>query len=252
VATIQETLRAGKLYIVYQPIIDLGSKSTFGYEALVRSGVEEFPNAGSIIEAAVEARFMGELGRALRHMAVEGCPGYPIFVNVHPDEFDEGWLVRPDDAMNGHDHDIYLEITESVPHSHYRYCHAVLGEVRRRGVRVAVDDLGAGYSNLRYIADLEPEVVKLDRGLVAGVKRSSRRHRLVTSIVELCRSQGARVVVEGIETADELSAVLETGAQFAQGYYFARPAPELVELNWRELIEQVPPTAQASRRSGDP
>jgi EAL domain-containing protein (putative c-di-GMP-specific phosphodiesterase class I) len=112
----------------------------------------------------------------------------------------------------------------------------VLGEVRRRGVRIAVDDLGAGYSNLRYIADLEPEVVKLDRGLVAGVKRSSRRHRLVTSIVELCRSQGARVVVEGIETGEELRAVLETGAQFGQGYYFAKPSPELVQLDWREMI----------------
>lgn len=232
---IKQALEAGKFFIAYQPVVDLQRKTTYAYEALVRSELPEFPHAGAIISAAVEARYMGTLGRALRRYAVENCPAHPLFLNVHPDEFDEGWLVRPDDSITEHDKDVYLEITESVPLSHYRHCHSVLREIRAKGVKIAVDDLGAGYSNLKYIADLAPEIVKLDRELVANLTRESRLHTLVTSIVDLCRRQGARVVAEGIETRDELLAVIETGAHFGQGYFLARPSPELKPVEWKSL-----------------
>src|SRR5690606_18127244 len=129
----------GKLFIAYQPLVDLVTHRTFAFEALVRSEDPELPDALAVIRAAVEARFMGVLGRALRRKAIEGCPSYPLFLNVHPDEFDEGWLVRPDDSIAEHDRDVYLEITESVPLSHYRHCHSVLREVRAKGVKIAID-----------------------------------------------------------------------------------------------------------------
>jgi len=113
-----------------------------------------------------------------------------------------------------------------------------LGEVRRRGVKIAVDDLGAGYSNLKYIADLEPEVVKLDRGMIAGIKGGSRQYRLLQSIVTLCRQQGAMVVVEGIETKDECQAALDSGAEYGQGYFFARPAEGLVGVDWSSIPKE--------------
>jgi EAL domain-containing protein (putative c-di-GMP-specific phosphodiesterase class I) len=115
----------------------------------------------------------------------------------------------------------------------------VLAEIRAKGVRIAVDDLGAGYSNLKYIADLAPEIVKIDRGLVAGLSQHSRLHRLVTSIVQLCTEQGARVVAEGIETAEELRAVLATGAHFAQGYFLARPHREPPTPDWERLFRSL-------------
>ena len=235
--TVQEALEAGKLYIAYQPLVDLRQRTTFGFEALVRSEAPEFPNALAVIEAAVEARFMGQLGRALRRMAVEGCNRRKcaLFVNLHPDEFDEGWLVRPDDATAWHDGEIYLEITESVPLTHYRYCHSVLREMRAKGLRIAVDDLGAGYSNLKYIADLAPEVVKLDRTLVANLRTGERLHTLVTSIVDLCKRLGARVVAEGIETRTELEACIETGAHYGQGYFLGRPHRDPITVDWSRL-----------------
>jgi EAL domain-containing protein (putative c-di-GMP-specific phosphodiesterase class I) len=232
---IKQALEAGKFYIAYQPLVDLQRKTTYAYEALVRSEAPEFPNALFIIRAAVEARMMGTLGRALRRLAVEGCPSFPLFLNIHPDEFDEGWLVRPDDSMTEHDKDIYLEITESVPLSHYRHCHSVLREIRAKGMKVAIDDLGAGYSNLKYIADLYPEVVKLDRELIANLTCGSRLHTLVKSIVDLCRKQGARVVAEGIETREEMLAVIETGAHYGQGYFLARPDRVLPIVEWHTL-----------------
>jgi EAL domain-containing protein (putative c-di-GMP-specific phosphodiesterase class I) len=152
------------------------------------------------------------------------APPHPLFVNLHPNEFDEGWLVQPDDPIFHHDHAVYLEITESVPLSHFSLCHSVLAELRGRGVLLAVDDLGAGYSNLKYISDLSPEVVKLDRGLIVNLKEGTRQHRLVSAIVRLCEDLGTKVVAEGIETEEEARAVVATGAHYGQGFYFARPS----------------------------
>jgi len=233
--TVEQALEAGQIYVAFQPLVDLQRRTTFGFEALVRSECEDFPTALSIIEQAVEHRFMGQLGRALRHMAVTRCANHPLFLNLHPAEFDEGWLVRPDDAITGHDHDIYLEITESVPLTHFRYCHSVLREIRSKGIKVAVDDLGAGHSNLKYIADLAPEVVKLDRNLIAQLRRESRLQTLVMAIVELCKRLGARVVAEGIETREEMLAVLETGAHYGQGYFLGRPARDALPVVWSDL-----------------
>ncbi len=233
--TIEQALAAGQLYIAYQPLVDLRRRTTFGFEALVRSESADFPNALAVIERAVEERYMGQLGRELRRMAVENCSKYALFLNLHPDEFDEGWLVRPDAPSTLHDGPIFLEITESVPLTHYRYCHSVLREMRAKGLKVAVDDLGAGYSNLKYIADLAPDVVKLDRSLIAGLTTGGRLHILVKAIVDLCIQLGAKVVAEGIETREEMVAVLETGAHLGQGYFLGRPEREPVPVQWSTL-----------------
>jgi EAL domain-containing protein (putative c-di-GMP-specific phosphodiesterase class I) len=113
---------------------------------------------------------------------------------------------------------------ESVPLSHFEQCHGVLAEIRARGVLLAVDDLGAGYSNLKYIEDLYPQIVKLDRELVAGVRHDTRQFRLLHSIVRLCHEMDAKVVIEGVETVGELSAAMAAGTDYVQGYALARPA----------------------------
>lgn len=217
-------LSTGELKVVFQPLVDLGTRRIFAYEALVRSTSPEFRSPPALFAAAIEAECCGALGRAIREQAIESCPDFPLFLNIHPNEFDEGWLVQPDDPIFRHEHPIYLEITESVPLSHFHYCNSVLNEIRSKGIMLAVDDLGAGYSNLRYIADLAPEVVKLDRGLVTDLNRDSRRQKLVTSIVSLCVELGARVVAEGLEHPDEVKAVQDSGAHFGQGYVLARPS----------------------------
>jgi EAL domain-containing protein (putative c-di-GMP-specific phosphodiesterase class I) len=99
-------------------------------------------------------------------------------------------------------------------------------------VHLVVDDLGAGYSNLKYIADLHPRVVKLDRELIAGLSRGTRLFKLVAGIVRLCSELDARVVAEGIETVEELGAVIEAGARYGQGYLLARPANPLPPVSW--------------------
>ena len=234
--TVEEVIATGELFIAYQPIVSLAQREVFAYEALVRSTAPEFPNPFVLIEAALSQGHMGQLGRYLRRLAVVGCPDHRLFLNIHPDEFSSPWLVRPDDAATTHDCEVFLEITESVPLSHYQHCHSVLAEMRARGAKIAVDDLGAGYSNLKYIVDLEPEVVKLDRELIANLRQDSRLHRLVHSLVDMCTKLGARVVAEGIETKEELAAVIDAGVHFGQGYLLQRPNPEILPINWSELF----------------
>jgi EAL domain-containing protein (putative c-di-GMP-specific phosphodiesterase class I) len=232
---IGEALAAGDLYVALQPIVNFERRDVFGHEALARCKSPLFRDPLALIDEALASGCTGELGRALRAMAVRSCPDTALFLNLHPAEFDEGWLVRRDDALFSHDETIYLEITESVPLSHYEHCHGVLKEIRGRGISLVVDDLGAGYSNLKYIADLSPEVVKLDRALIANLRSQTRLHKLVTAIVRLCDTLGAKVVAEGIETIEEMWAVIDTGAHYGQGYLFARPAFPAPKVDWMVL-----------------
>lgn len=241
-SAIEDVAKQKQIYVVYQPIVDFKTGKPFAYEALVRSKSPLFPDPPSILSAAIEAKAMGRVGRIIRELASENCPDAPLFLNIHPNELDDSWLVRPDDPIFSHDHPVYLEITESVPLTHFRFCHGVLREVRGRGAMLAVDDLGAGYSNLKYIADLNPEVVKIDRDLVAGLRVSTRLHRLVAAIVRLCNDMGAQVVCEGIETYEEFAAARDAGAQFGQGYYFARPATPKPMYDWKKLSNPPPRT----------
>jgi EAL domain-containing protein (putative c-di-GMP-specific phosphodiesterase class I) len=240
---------------VYQPVVNLRTQEIFAYEALARSKSPDFDGPISLFAAAVEHSCAGELGRMLREMAIEEVPNEKLFVNIHPAELNEKWLVQPNDPIFQHTQELYLEITESIPLSHFHLCQSILAEVRDRGVHLVVDDLGAGYSNLKYIADLHPRVVKLDRGLIAGLRIGTRLFKLVSAIVVLCRELGAMVVAEGIETVDELKAVIAAGAHYGQGYLLARPAfPPPEEVNWpAEMTDEddvTGPVSSTRKRSG--
>ena len=183
----------------------------------------------------------------IREIAVPLCSGTPALRQPAPDRARRGVARPPDDPVFSHDDDIYLEVTESAPMTHFELCVNVLREVcGRAGVHLVIDDLGAGYSNLNLIADLEPRVVKLDRKLVQDLHRKPRQQKVVAMVVRLCEELGATVVAEGIETRDEFRAVCDSGAQYGQGYLFARPASPSRPSSGR-------PSTRASRpRRGQP
>jgi len=218
------SLVVSEIDVVFQPIVDLGSGWTMAFEALTRCRRPEFKNPVVLFEQAQREGAVGKLGRMVRQVAFERCDDAPLFVNVHPHELDEGWLVRPDDPIFFHDRPVFLEITESAAFNYFELCVSVLREIGARGGGyLVVDDLGAGYSNLKRVVDLEPKVVKLDIALIRGIEKNRRQQILVRQVVTLCHELGAEVVAEGIETEEELKAVLDTGAHYGQGYLFARP-----------------------------
>ena len=227
-------------FCVFQPLVDLRTQKVFAYESLARTKAADFEGPMQMFAAAVAENLTGELGRMLRSMSLEGCPGHPLFLNIHPAELNERWVVQPDDPIFQHSEDVYLEITEAVPLSHFRLCKDMLAEVRGRGVHLVVDDLGAGYSNLKYIADLHPRVVKLDRGLIAGLAKDTRLFKLVSAIVRMCTELDAKVVAEGIETETELEAVIAAGTRYGQGYLLARPAFPPPQVTWPPKVMPAP------------
>ena len=219
--------------VVFQPIVDLRTGKLRGLEALVRCKWEEYRSPITLFEQAGLEGSCGRLGRLIREVTFERGSGTPLFVNIHPGELESRWLVRPDDPLCFHDSEVFLEITESATFEHYDLCRDVLKEVcARNGASLAVDDLGAGFSNLERIVDLEPRIVKMDISLVRGIERNERKRILMTHLVRLCEDLGAQVVVEGIETVEELKAVRDTGAHFGQGYLLARPLWPTPKVNW--------------------
>jgi EAL domain-containing protein (putative c-di-GMP-specific phosphodiesterase class I) len=225
-------VRPEDLSTVFQPIVHLDNGELFAFETLVRCVVPGFSPI-ALFERASAEQSTGRLGRMIREIAVPLCSGIPVFFNLHPSELEQPWLVRPDDPIFSHDHDIYLEITESAPLTHFDLCASVLREVcARTGAHLVIDDLGAGYSNLKLIADLEPKIVKLDRALVQDLDRKPRQQKLVAIVVHLCHELGAGVVAEGIETTDEYHAVCDSGADYGQGYLFARPSFPMPSISW--------------------
>lgn len=235
--SLKRLIRSEDLSVVFQPILRLATGRVFAYEALTRCSVAEYRNPALLFDRASEEGCVGRLGRSVRETAVPLCEGVPLFLNVHPRELEERWLVQPDDPLCFHDHTVYIEITESVPLTHFALCRSVLRELKQRtDARLVIDDLGAGYSNLLLIADLEPSIVKLDRGLVMNIDKEPRKHMLVRGIVNMCVNLGAQVVAEGIETKEELEALRDTGVHYVQGFVFARPG---FPLPLADMIEHM-------------
>ncbi|MEM6705585.1 MAG: EAL domain-containing protein [Acidobacteriota bacterium] len=222
IAEVHRIADAKELGIAFQPIFELRSGEIYAYEALSRIRSKVFTNLERFYRAAAVSGRVGTLGRLHREQAIRLAPRLPLFLNVNPNEFNFPWLVRADDPIFRRE-DVYLELTESVPLSHFEQCRSVMEEVRKKGVHLAVDDLGAGYSNLKYISDLVPEIVKLDRDLITGIRNGTRQFRLLDSIVRLCKNLNAKVVAEGIETPEELASVQHANIDFCQGYLLGMP-----------------------------
>jgi EAL domain-containing protein (putative c-di-GMP-specific phosphodiesterase class I) len=240
---VRESIAADTVSVAFQPIFNMMRRRVFAYEALARPEHPAFNgNPALLFHTAARLGLAGQLGRRVREKATLLAPNVPLFFNIHPSELNAPYIVRPDDPVFTHTDGVYLEVTEQVPLKQYAMCKPMLTELGARGVNLVVDDLGAGYSNLKYIADLQPKMVKLDRELIIGLQVGSRLFRLVAQIVSLCHAMGAEVVVEGIETEAEYKAVRETGATYAQGYFVAKPMKNALPPIGVE-VRQVPPKA---------
>lgn len=226
-------LKPDDIGVAFQPIVDLSTGEIFAYEALVRCKIEEFRAPPALFAQAEREHCCGRLGRMIRDVSFSSDVPSAIFINLHPAELSERWLVRPDDPIGFHDNDVYLEVTESAAFDQPELTRRVLKDVCDRvDARLVVDDFGAGYSDVFRVLELEPDVVKFDRNLISNADQDSAKRERLNYLVDLCTELGALVVVEGVETTGELRAVRESGAPLAQGYLFARPANPAPNVVW--------------------
>ena len=244
-------LALNSLWMAYQPIVDVRSRKIFAHEALMRCDEPSWANPGMILDAAERFGELGRLGRRTRLLAATAMtaaldkldepdePGEPnesteslLFVNLHSADLVDPELFAADTALGRIAHRVVLEITErceltAVPELTNR-----MGALRALGYRLAIDDLGAGYSSLTSFALVEPEFVKLDMGLVRGVDSCRTRQKLVRSMTALCHDTDRLVIAEGIETIAERDMLIDLGCDYLQGYLLARPGEPFPKVNW--------------------
>jgi EAL domain-containing protein (putative c-di-GMP-specific phosphodiesterase class I) len=221
------------VYMVYQPIISWSRREPFGYEALVRSSDQSMPNPGALFDAAEQLSRIHDLGRQIRNKCAEPIarakPSQSLFVNLHTEDLLDNTLFDPDTQLARYSHQIILEITERAKLESVGQVRERIARLREMGFRIAIDDIGAGYSGLNSFAMVQPDIVKLDITLVRGVDNDPVKRKLVRLLGDLCRDLGILVVAEGVETPDERDTLVELGCDLLQGYLFARPGAPFPE-----------------------
>jgi EAL domain-containing protein (putative c-di-GMP-specific phosphodiesterase class I) len=216
------------LWMAYQPIIEVGTKKLFGYEALLRTHEPSLPNPGALLSAAERLGRLADLGRAIRNEVARTLalrPEITAFVNLHTKDLADETLYALDAALMPYARRVILEITERAALDEVRDVPTRIDMLRKAGFRIAIDDLGAGYAGLTSFAQLVPEIVKLDMALVRGIDQDPIRQKLVSTMTRLCHDMQLTVVAEGIETEGERSIIEELGCDLLQGYLLGRPAP---------------------------
>jgi diguanylate cyclase (GGDEF)-like protein len=231
-AALDRSIAARDFEYAYQPIVGAKDHSIFGYEGLCRPKDATFTNPGELFHAAERAGRINELGRVLREICVEPIDDLPepafLFVNLHPLEITQELADETATGLAKHARRIVLEITETAALKDFEHLRKLRTKLREQGFRIAVDDLGSGYSGLNSLALLEPEFVKLDMAMLRNIESKSRSARLIRHILEYANGEGIRVVAEGIETVEERDVVTDLGCHFLQGFFFARPQKPFV------------------------
>jgi EAL domain-containing protein (putative c-di-GMP-specific phosphodiesterase class I) len=216
------------VYMVYQPIVSWSRRCAFGYEALVRSSEPSLPHPGAMFEAAEKLCRTEELGRQIRAKCGDPLVGadkdFTLFVNLHSRDLLDETLFDPQAPLTAWASRTVLELTERAAIDGIDDIADRIARLRALGFRIAIDDIGAGYSGLNSFATVQPDFVKLDITLVRGLDSDPVRRRLVRLLTELCNDLGIFVVAEGVETAPERDALIDLGVDLLQGYLFARPA----------------------------
>jgi EAL domain-containing protein (putative c-di-GMP-specific phosphodiesterase class I) len=214
------------LYMAYQPIVRTRDGSVFAWEALLRTREPAVAGPLPFLEIAERLGRTRELGRTIRITVARAAArtrGTMFFLNLHPDDFLDEDLYAPASPLARLAPEVVLEITERSPIDSVPDIRERVRRLRGLGFRLAVDDLGAGYAGLTAFASLQPDFVKLDRGLVAGIDIEPVKRKLVGSIVAVSRELGITTVAEGVETAAERDTAVDLGCDLMQGFFFRRP-----------------------------
>jgi EAL domain-containing protein (putative c-di-GMP-specific phosphodiesterase class I) len=231
---VEEVLRDRMLITALQPILELSTGTVVGVEALTRFVSDGGDTAGEWFAAAAEARVETELEFAALECALAAADHLPTQLYValkvspvtclHP--LLPGLLEESETKLDR----VVLELTEPLTPGQPAALIAALAPLRRRGVRLAVAQFGTYRDSIRHIRQLGPDIIKLDRGFVAGIDRDTERHALGEAMTEFARQIGAEFIAEGIETPEELAAVAGLGVGAGQGYYLGRPS--IRPLDW--------------------
>lgn len=234
--TLSDILLRRGIFSLYQPLVSVKKRALLGFEALSR-GVS---NCGGVVPPA-QLFSLAEgneqktaLDRLCRDKALEGfshvhqkCRDLVLSINLDVSLLDVGaagsdYLVSQTRRCGIDPNNVIIEVIEA----NVRNSQALLDFIaryREQGFLIALDDIGSGHSNMERIAQIKPDVLKIDRSLISGIHKEFHKLEVTRSLIGLGRRIGAMVVAEGVECEDEAMALLEMGVDVFQGFYFAKP-----------------------------
>jgi EAL domain-containing protein (putative c-di-GMP-specific phosphodiesterase class I) len=218
--------------MAFQPIVDTLAQRIVAHEALVRGPNRE---GAAIVLAQMDSTNIYAFDNACRVKAIELASSlglqHRLNINFLPRAvYEPRACIRATlEAAKRTGFDptrLTFEITENEDLADIDHLRAIMAEYRRQGFKVALDDVGTGYSGLARIAELCPDVIKLDRALIKGCDTDSVRLAIVAAMIRLGDDTGMQVVLEGMERQPEVDALRSVGGRFMQGFYFSRPVFE--------------------------
>ena len=238
-ARVTRVLDGNHIAIVYQPIWHLGTRRPIGLECLARFTSTPYSAPDVWFREAAETGMGIALEMAAVKVALAALPSVPettyLAVNASPQTILSPELSRALEGLPAER--IVLEITEHAHVDDYDQLLGALQPLRQAGVRVAVDDAGAGYASLQHILQLKPDLIKLDMALTRNIDADRPRRALASALIGFAQETGSRIIAEGVETAGELAVLRDLGVEKAQGYFLGRPTSleHALKLIAREL-----------------
>jgi diguanylate cyclase (GGDEF)-like protein len=246
---LEDIIENRRLAAVFQPILDFRTHSYTGFEGLIR-GPENTPlhSPKELFEMAEKHGMRRKLEQACRETVFRAfarlqLPG-KLFINSSPDCLDDDLL------LNGYTTDllhqigispgrVVIELTENQRISDCPDIHKALAHYRNLGYKIAIDDLGEGFANLRMWSEIQPDYVKIDRHFIDGIAEDNLKHHFVKAMQNLAESCSAIIIAEGIENEADCLAVRDLGIAMGQGFLIARPASEPRTLPSEAVIDTL-------------
>lgn len=220
---------AGRIAMAFQPIVDASTRAVFAQEALVR-GTHGEPAAQVLSTVAQENRYAFD--QACRMVAIRTAAevGLDSMLSINflpnavydPQHCLQATFAAARDA-NWPLSRVIFEVAEHEKIADNAHLVSILTAYKAHGFLTAIDDFGAGYAGLNLLADFQPDLVKLDIGLVRGVDSDRPRRAILRHMVDLCAELGVDIIAEGVETPGESAALLDLGIHLHQGFLYARP-----------------------------
>ena len=233
--TLQDILDKRNLSALFQPIMDISGGTFFGFGGLIRGPADSpLHSPINLFAAAKQQGLSLEIEMLCRQIVLESfaaqnLPGN-LFLNISPDalahpSFKDGQTLTYLKGLGIDPQRVIIEITENQPTFDFAGMRNALLHYRNMGFRIAMDDLGEGFSSLRLWSELRPEYVKIDMHFVQGVNTDPLKQQFIRSIQGIALSSGTQVIAEGIETDAEFRVIRDIGIACGQGYFIARPSP---------------------------
>lgn len=233
---VRKILNKKYLSSVYQPIVSLKDGSIHGYEALSRITAEDIDmNIAELFTLAGEYGYLWELEKLCRTNALKYAKNKPkgikLFINIDGNvlkdsSFQKGFTKEKLDKFSVDINDVVLEITERSDFDDRELLDRIMKHYREQGYKLALDDLGAGYSGLNRLQIIKPNYVKIDYELVHEIQKDKSKKSLVRMLVRYCTEMEYKLIAEGIETEEELKCLIKLGVDFGQGFFLKKPHAE--------------------------